>query len=66
MRTAKELRFQLAKLKSDERHKYKLALVQINAPLALIQVEIQAKIDALEWALNDKRYNSNRDKENKP
>ena len=51
MRTEKELKKKLAELKNDERHKYKPALVEINAPLALVQVSIQAKIDTLEWVL---------------
>lgn len=41
----------IKELENDERHGYKPALVEINAPLALIQVEIQSKIDALKWVL---------------
>ena len=55
MKKPSELRAKLRELRNDERHRYKPALVQINAPLALIQVEIQAKIDALEWVLSDRR-----------
>lgn len=60
MRNKNEIRTHLTELKSDERHHYKPALVHINGPLALIQVAIQAKIDALEWALGDRRYKINR------
>lgn len=55
MRNADSIRLRLAELEADERHHYEPALVQINAPLALIQVSIQAKIDALKWVLNEKK-----------
>lgn len=42
----------IAEIKSDERYKYKPALVQINAPLALIQVQMRAEINALTFALH--------------
>jgi hypothetical protein len=51
MKTKNEILAKIEELNGDERHKYKPALVQINAPLALTQVEIQAKIDALAWVL---------------
>jgi len=52
MKSNDEILAKIKELESDERHKYKSALVEINAPLALIQVEIQAKIDALKWVLS--------------
>jgi hypothetical protein len=52
MKSKDEILNKIEELKSDERHNYKPALVEINAPLALIQVEIQSKIDALKWVLN--------------
>jgi len=54
MKTEEEIQDELVNLKADSRHRAKPALVHINAPLALMQVEIQAKIDALEWVLRDK------------
>jgi len=51
MKSKKEILAKIEKLETDNRHKYKPALVQVNAPLALIQVEIQSKIDALKWVL---------------
>jgi len=54
MKSNDEILAKIKELESDERHGYKPALVQINAPLALIQVEIQGKIDALRWVLRGK------------
>lgn len=34
----------IAEIEADERYHYKPALVQVNAPLALIQVELGARI----------------------
>lgn len=52
MKTEKEIKEQLKKLKDDVRvKKYKKAIVEINAPLALIQTELESKIQALEWVL---------------
>lgn len=45
------LKAQIAEIKGDERFKYKPALVQVNAPLALIQVEMHSKVRAYEFAL---------------
>lgn len=52
MRTVEEIKARIAKLEADSRHKAPIALVQINAPLALIQVEIDAEINALKWCLD--------------
>jgi hypothetical protein len=38
---------QIAKIEADSRYKDKPALVQVNAPLALIQVEMGAKLEVL-------------------
>ena len=55
MRSAKVIKRKIAELDADERHHYPPALVEVNAPLALIQVEIGAKIAALRWVLNEKK-----------
>lgn len=47
----KTIRAEIARLKRDERYSYPPAQVQINAPLALIQVDLKARVQALEWAL---------------
>ena len=52
MKTKDEIQAKIEEFSKDERYKSKPALVQINAPLALIQVEIQSKIDALMWVLD--------------
>ncbi len=50
-RTAEEIRIKLNEIESDARLHYKTALVEINAPLALIQTDLAAKADALRWVL---------------
>ena len=51
MKTQTEIENLLAEIKSDERLGYPPALIQINAPLALIQVELKTKVRILEWVL---------------
>ena len=51
MKPEVRIRQMIHELKSDQRYKQKPALVQINAPLALIQTSIEGKIEALEWVL---------------
>jgi len=46
-----EIQAKLAELKKDDRLKGPSATVEINAPLALIQLSIESKIAALEWVL---------------
>lgn len=55
MKTEKEIKAKLAELKSDERLSYPPADVFSNAPLALIQVELEAKVKALEWVLQSSK-----------
>jgi hypothetical protein len=38
---------QIAEIEADSRYKDKAALIQVNAPLALIQVEMKAKLAVL-------------------
>ena len=38
-------------IESDSRYKAAPATVQINAPLALIQVDLESRVAALKWAL---------------
>jgi hypothetical protein len=51
MKTIAEIKTEIKTLESDDGHKAKPALIQINAPLTLIQVEIDAKLAALKWVL---------------
>ncbi len=51
MKTKKEIEEKLAEIKSDERLGYPPATVDINAPLALIQLSIESQIDILKWVL---------------
>jgi hypothetical protein len=57
MKSEAEVRALLKKIESDERLWYKPALVQINAPLALIQVEGETKANMLRWVLGMKHNN---------
>lgn len=51
MKTENEIRDRLNELMKDVRLTYPDASIQINAPLALIQVDAKATIHALEWVL---------------
>ena len=47
-----EIRAEIARIESDERYSYPPAQVQINAPLALIQVNMKSRVWALRWVLD--------------
>jgi len=51
MKTEEEIKIKIKEIESDPRYNYPPALVQINAPLALIQVEMKAEVSALKWVL---------------
>jgi len=51
MKTEEEIKAKIAELEADERHNYPPANVNVNAPLALIQVDIDGKLSALKWVL---------------
>jgi len=51
LRTKEEIQEKIAYYKADTRLQQPSATIQINAPLALIQLELEARISALEWAL---------------
>jgi hypothetical protein len=46
------IRERLAQIEADERFRAKPALVQINAPLALIQCTMKGEHGALRWVLS--------------
>jgi len=51
VKTQQQIRERLAKIKADERLHYPTATVFENAPLALIQMDLEAERDALWWVL---------------
>ena len=51
MKTRKEIEAKLVKVESDERLGYPVAMVQINALLAIIQIGLKAEARALRWVL---------------
>ena len=51
MKKSSEIIAEIVRLESDERLKYPDAQVQINAPLALEQVALKARIAQLRWVL---------------
>jgi len=53
LRDAKAIQEQIDVMKADERLGYPTATIVENAPLALIQLSLQTKINALRWALEE-------------
>ena len=53
MRTEAEVRALLKEVTADERLGYPPATVEINAPLALVQLELETKRDTLKWVLGE-------------
>lgn len=51
--TEEKIRARLAEIDADDRYHYKPAEVQINAPLALVQVSMEAEARALAWVLGE-------------
>jgi len=51
MKTEKEIKEMLQKVNSDERLSYPPANVFVNAPLALVQVGLEARKHVLQWIL---------------
>lgn len=47
--TAQEILNRIAEIDADARYHYSAADFQINGPLALIQVDMKAEINALSW-----------------
>lgn len=55
MRSEKEIEDRIKEITSDERYNYPPATIQTNAPLALIQLEMETKVTTLKWVLNSKK-----------
>jgi hypothetical protein len=51
MKSEEQIRKELARIDADERIHYPPATIQINAPLALIQLGLETRRDALKWVL---------------
>lgn len=49
----KQVEERLETLKDDKRLEYESASVDTNAPLALVQTNLKAKVSALEFALDN-------------
>ncbi|MBW8002572.1 MAG: hypothetical protein FVQ80_11200 [Planctomycetes bacterium] len=52
MKSISQIKEELAKIKADKRLGYPPATVDIIAPLALIQLGLESRIDALRWVLS--------------
>ena len=53
MKTEQEIREKLIEVLADERLGYLPASVQINAPLALVQLALEVRRDTLAWVLKE-------------
>lgn len=53
MKTREEIEKAIADIKADERMKGERAMIQINAPLALVQCNYEGQLRALKWVLDD-------------
>lgn len=62
MKSEQEIRDRLAKIDADERYHYPAATTFENAPLALIQTELESQAEALAWVLGIKAPKSRRGK----
>lgn len=51
MKTKKEIEDKIKEIESDERLGYPPAQIQTNAPLSLVQTELESKLRALKWVL---------------
>ena len=51
MKTKEQIQAKINEYKSDERYNYPPATIEINAPLALIQLGMESKVSILEWVL---------------
>ena len=60
MKTEKEIRATMKTITDDERFHYPVATVFENAPLALIQLGMEAKLEMLAWVLGEKPPKSKR------
>ena len=53
MKTSDEILERIDQLSNDSRHKAKPKMLQLNAPLSLIQMAIKSEIHALKWVIDN-------------
>ena len=53
MKSVEEIKAEIKRLKEDDRYTQPPANVEINAPLALVQVALVNRVSALEWVLGE-------------
>ena len=53
MKTEEEIRKKIKEIESDERYSYPTANVAVNAPLALIQLQMESEVRILKWVLGE-------------
>lgn len=60
MKTTKEIQAKIEEICNDDRYpktRKECATVDVNAPLALIQVSMKAKVAALKWVIENRENN---------
>lgn len=55
-RSAEEVRELLDHISADDRLGYETAIFQVNAPLAAIQIELEARQNVLQWVLRERDH----------
>lgn len=53
MKSIDEIKKKIEEIEGDERLYYPAAKVQVNAPLALQQIAMKAKLEILKWILDE-------------
>ena len=51
MKTAEQIRAEIALIESDERYHYRPAQLEVNGYLAIMQIEWKSRVSALQWVL---------------
>lgn len=55
MKSLEEIKEKIEEIKKDERLGYPPANIFVNPPLALVQVNLESFIQALEWVLSENK-----------
>lgn len=53
MKTQKQIKDKIREIENDKRYKYPTATIVENAPLALVQLEMESFIGILKWVLRE-------------
>ena len=59
MKTKEDILKEIEHIKSDERLKAPCASAFVNTPLALIQLNLESKLEALYWVLSNNEEHTN-------